>query len=316
MAVKTLSPQGAITPTGPWSVGARAGDFIFVAGMRGVDKFLIWNALTKGASPRQMMLRVMLPAAMPFIFTGFRVATSFSFLLVVAAEMLNASNGLGYRILYAERTYESALMYGGFIVVATLGTGEDEQWIDALSGTYKEAFMLHYNFPPYSVGETGRMGAPGRREIGHGKLAWRAVRPLLPKQEDFPYTLRVVSEIMESNGSTSMASICGGCLALMDAGVPIIAPVAGISCGLMTEMDANGSITKWTTITDILGEEDHFGDMDFKLAGTTKGITGFQLDLKLRGIPHGIMAEAVEAARDCFGARDRSGIGSVVFAVV
>ena len=171
--------------------------------------------------------------------------------------------------------------------------------MDGLTGgATSKSFMLHYNFPPFSVGETGRFGAPGRREIGHGALAERSLVPVLPPEDAFPYSIRVVSEIMASNGSTSMASVCGGCLSLMDAGVPIIAPVAGISCGLMTENAADGSISKWVTITDIIGEEDHFGDMDFKLAGTTKGITGFQLDLKINGLPFEIAKAAIFQARD------------------
>ena len=150
-------------------------------------------------------------------------------------------------------------------MVATLGTGEDEQWIDALQGTYKEAFMLHYNFPPFSVGETGRIGAPGRREIGHGKLAWRAIRPMLPPKDEFPYTIRVVSEITESNGSSSMATVCGTSLALMDAGVPLKRPTAGIAMGLILEDK------RFAVLSDILGDEDHLGDMDFKVAGTERG---------------------------------------------
>ena len=149
--------------------------------------------------------------------------------------------------------------------VATLGTGEDEQYIDSLEGTYKETFLLHYNFPPYSVGETGRMGSPGRREIGHGKLAWRAIRPMLPPTGEFPYTIRVVSEITESNGSSSMATVCGTSLALMDAGVPLRAPVAGIAMGLILEGE------RFAVLSDILGDEDHLGDMDFKVAGTERG---------------------------------------------
>src|SRR6185437_8996818 len=176
---------------------------------------------------------------------------------------------------FLPRTHGSALFTRGetqAIVVATLGTGEDEQWIDALSGTYKEAFMLHYNFPPYSVGETGRMGAPGRREIGHGKLAWRAIRPMLPPKEEFPYTIRVVSEITESNGSSSMATVCGTSLALMDAGVPLKRPTAGIAMGLILEDK------RFAVLSDILGDEDHLGDMDFKVAGTDQGITALQMD--------------------------------------
>ena len=163
------------------------------------------------------------------------------------------------------RTHGSALFTRGetqALVVATLGTGEDEQFIDALQGTYKETFLLHYNFPPYSVGETGRMGAPGRREIGHGKLAWRAIHPMLPSKEEFPYTIRVVSEITESNGSSSMASVCGASLALMDAGVPLKRPTAGIAMGLILEDK------RFAVLSDILGDEDHLGDMDFKVAGT------------------------------------------------
>jgi polyribonucleotide nucleotidyltransferase len=185
------------------------------------------------------------------------------------------------------------------LVITTLGPTKEAQDMDGLTGgSTSKSFMLHYNFPPFSVGETGRFGSPGRREVGHGALAERSLVPILPPEDAFPYSIRVVSEIMASNGSTSMASICGGCLSLMDAGVPIIAPVAGISCGLMTENNADGSIAKWVTITDILGEEDHFGDMDFKLAGTTKGITGFQLDLKINGLPFEIAKAAIFQARD------------------
>jgi polyribonucleotide nucleotidyltransferase len=185
------------------------------------------------------------------------------------------------------------------IALTTLGPTKEAQDMDGLTGgATSKSFILHYNFPPFSVGETGRFGAPGRREVGHGALAERSLVPVLPPEDAFPYSIRVVSEIMSSNGSTSMASICGGCLSLMDAGVPIIAPVAGISCGLMTESNDDGSIKKWVTITDILGEEDHFGDMDFKLAGTTKGITGFQLDLKINGLPFEIAKTAIMQARD------------------
>jgi polyribonucleotide nucleotidyltransferase len=185
------------------------------------------------------------------------------------------------------------------IVLTTLGPTKEAQDLDALTGGVKsKSFILHYNFPPFSVGETGRFGSPRRREVGHGALAERSLVPVLPPEDVFPYSIRVVSEIMASNGSTSMASICGGCLSLMDAGVPIIAPVAGISCGLMTETAADGSIAKWTTITDIIGEEDHFGDMDFKVAGTTKGITGFQLDLKINGLPFEIAKTAIHQARE------------------
>lgn len=200
------------------------------------------------------------------------------------------------------RVHGSAMFQRGDtqnIALTTLGPTKEAQELDALTGGAKsKSFILHYNFPPFSVGETGRFGSPGRREIGHGALAERSLVPVLPPEDVFPYSIRVVSEIMASNGSTSMASICGGCLSLMDAGVPIVAPVAGISCGLMTQNAADGSIEKWVTITDILGEEDHFGDMDFKLAGTTKGITGFQLDLKINGLPFEIAKTAIFQARD------------------
>src|SRR4051812_21218027 len=211
------------------------------------------------------------------------------------------------RKLYAEvgvlpRVHGSATFQRGDtqnIAITTLGPTKEAQDLDGLTGgATSKSFILHYNFPPFSVGETGRFTGPGRREIGHGALAERSLVPVLPPEDAFPYSIRVVSEIMTSNGSTSMASICGGCLALMDAGVPIVAPVAGISCGLMTESGADGTITKWKTITDILGEEDHFGDMDFKLAGTTKGITGFQLDLKINGLPFEIAKAAIFQARD------------------
>ena len=177
------------------------------------------------------------------------------------------------------------------LVVTTLGTGEDEQFVDALEGTYKESFLLHYNFPPYSVGETGRVGFTGRREVGHGKLAWRAVRPVLPAKEDFPYTLRVVSEITESNGSSSMATVCGTSLALMDAGVPIRRPVAGIAMGLIKEDD------RYAVLSDILGDEDHLGDMDFKVAGSDQGITSLQMDIKITGITEDIMRIALDQAK-------------------
>ncbi len=200
------------------------------------------------------------------------------------------------------RVHGSALFQRGDtqgLVITTLGPTKEAQSLDALTGGVKsKSFILHYNFPPFSVGETGRFGSPGRREIGHGALAERSLVPVLPPEDVFPYSIRVVSEIMASNGSTSMASICGGCLSLMDAGVPIIAPVAGISVGLMTESATDGSIAKWTTITDIIGEEDHFGDMDFKVAGTTKGITGFQLDLKINGLPFEIAKVAIHQARE------------------
>ena len=178
------------------------------------------------------------------------------------------------------------------LVVATLGTGQDEQIIDALDGEYREKFMLHYNFPPYSVGEAGRVGSPGRREVGHGKLAWRAVHPLLPQGEDFPYTVRIVSEVTESNGSSSMATVCGTSLALMDAGVPIKKPVAGIAMGLIKEKN------DFSVLSDILGDEDHLGDMDFKVAGTEDGITSLQMDIKITSITKEIMEIALDQAKD------------------
>ncbi len=193
------------------------------------------------------------------------------------------------------RTHGSALFTRGetqALVISTLGTGDDEQMIDALHGTYRSNFLLHYNFPPYSVGETGRMSSPGRREIGHGKLAWRALQAVLPAATDFPYTIRVVSEITESNGSSSMASVCGGSLSMMDAGVPLKAPVAGVAMGLILEGD------KYAVITDILGDEDHLGDMDFKVAGTANGITSLQMDIKVAGITPEIMEKALAQAKD------------------
>jgi polyribonucleotide nucleotidyltransferase len=193
------------------------------------------------------------------------------------------------------RTHGSALFTRGetqALVVTTLGTGEDEQYVDALQGTYKETFMLHYNFPPYSVGEVGRMGSPGRREIGHGKLAWRAIHPVLPDRENFPYTIRVVSEITESNGSSSMATVCGCSLAMMDAGVPLKRSVAGIAMGLIKEGD------QYAVLSDILGDEDHLGDMDFKVAGTPEGVTSLQMDIKITGITEEIMKVALDQARD------------------
>ena len=193
------------------------------------------------------------------------------------------------------RAHGSALFTRGetqALVVATLGTGQDEQIIDALAGEYREHFMLHYNFPPYSVGEAGRVGSPGRREIGHGKLAWRAIRPLLPSKVVFPYTMRVVSEITESNGSSSMATVCGTSLSLMDAGVPLPRPVAGIAMGLIKEGD------RYAVLSDILGDEDHLGDMDFKVAGTEAGVTSLQMDIKITSITREIMDVALGQARD------------------
>jgi polyribonucleotide nucleotidyltransferase len=193
------------------------------------------------------------------------------------------------------RTHGSALFTRGetqALVVATLGTAEDEQFIDALQGTYKETFLLHYNFPPFSVGETGRIGSPGRREIGHGKLAWRALHPMLPPSAEFPYTIRVVSEITESNGSSSMATVCGSSLALMDAGVPLKRPTAGIAMGLILEDK------RYAVLSDILGDEDHLGDMDFKVAGTDHGVTSLQMDIKIAGITEEIMKVALAQAKD------------------
>ena len=195
---------------------------------------------------------------------------------------------------FLPRTHGSALFTRGetqALVVTTLGTGDDEQFIDELEGTRKERFLLHYNFPPYSVGETCRMGSPGRREIGHGKLAWRAIHPMLPAHHEFPYTLRVVSEITESNGSSSMATVCGASLALMDAGVPLKSPVAGIAMGLILEGE------RYAVLSDILGDEDHLGDMDFKVAGTAEGVTSLQMDIKIAGITEEIMKVALEQAK-------------------
>ncbi len=194
------------------------------------------------------------------------------------------------------RTHGSALFTRGetqALVVTTLGTGEDEQIIDALHGNSRSNFLLHYNFPPYSVGEVGRVGSPGRREIGHGKLAWRALQAVLPAATDFPYTIRVVSEITESNGSSSMASVCGGSLSMMDAGVPLKSPVAGVAMGLILEEDG-----RYAVLTDILGDEDHLGDMDFKVAGTQNGITSLQMDIKVAGITPEIMEQALAQAKD------------------
>jgi polyribonucleotide nucleotidyltransferase len=193
------------------------------------------------------------------------------------------------------RAHGSAIFTRGetqALVVATLGTGQDEQIIDALEGEYRSHYMLHYNFPPYATGEAGRMGSPGRREIGHGKLGWRAVRPLLPTKEEFPYTIRVVSEITESNGSSSMATVCGASLSLMDAGVPLKRPVAGIAMGLIKEDRG------FAVLSDILGDEDHLGDMDFKVAGTEEGVTALQMDIKITSITEEIMRIALGQARE------------------
>lgn len=196
---------------------------------------------------------------------------------------------------FLPRTHGSALFTRGetqAIAVTTLGTGEDEQIIDALHGEGRSKFLLHYNFPPYSVGETGRAAGPGRREIGHGKLAWRALQAVLPKSSDFPYTIRIVSEITESNGSSSMATVCGGSLSMMDAGVPLKSAVAGVAMGLILEGN------EYAVLTDILGDEDHLGDMDFKVAGTSTGITSLQMDIKVAGITPEIMEKALEQAKD------------------
>lgn len=196
---------------------------------------------------------------------------------------------------FLPRAHGSALFTRGetqALVVTTLGTTQDEQIVDALEGEYRERFMLHYNFPPYSVNEVGRMGIPGRREVGHGKLAWRALHPLLPEKEAFPYTIRTVSEVTESNGSSSMATVCGVSLALMDAGVPLARPIAGIAMGLIQEGE------KFAVLTDILGDEDHLGDMDFKVAGTESGVTALQMDLKVTSITPEIMKQALVQARE------------------
>ena len=193
------------------------------------------------------------------------------------------------------RAHGSALFTRGetqALVAATLGTSSDEQRMDSLYGEYRKRFLLHYNFPPFSVGETSFRLGPGRREIGHGMLAERALSAVLPKHDDFPYTIRIVSETLESNGSSSMASVCGGCLSLMDAGVPITAPVAGIAMGLIKEGD------KVAILSDILGDEDHLGDMDFKVAGTSEGVTALQMDIKIGGVTREIMQKALNQARE------------------
>lgn len=193
------------------------------------------------------------------------------------------------------RVHGSALFTRGetqALVIATLGTEDDQVMVDAIEGMYREPFMLHYNFPPYSVGECGRLGSPGRREIGHGKLAWRAIKPMIPAQEKFPYTIRILSEITESNGSSSMATVCGSSLAMMDAGVPLPRPVAGVAMGLILEED------RFAVLTDILGDEDHLGDMDFKVAGTDSGVTSLQMDIKVTGITSQIMEQALSQAKD------------------
>jgi polyribonucleotide nucleotidyltransferase len=200
------------------------------------------------------------------------------------------------------RAHGSAIFQRGetqALALATLAPIEEAQMIDAYGGgEHSKRFILHYNFPPFSVGETGRTGAPGRREIGHGALAERSLEPVVPSEDEFRYAIRVSSEIMESNGSTSMASVCGGMLALMDAGVPMKGMVAGISIGLVSEAGDDGKLKRYELLTDIIGSEDHYGDMDFKLCGTDTGVTGFQLDLKLPGIGHNIMAEAIQRAKE------------------
>ncbi|NKX45531.1 polyribonucleotide nucleotidyltransferase [Roseicyclus persicicus] len=213
----------------------------------------------------------------------------------IDGRALDAVRGIDCQTSVLPRTHGSALFTRGetqALVVTTLGTGDDEQIIDALHGNFRSNFLLHYNFPPYSVGEVGRVGSPGRREIGHGKLAWRALQAVLPAPTDFPYTIRVVSEITESNGSSSMASVCGGSLSMMDAGVPLKAPVAGVAMGLVLEDDGSYGI-----LTDILGDEDHLGDMDFKVAGTENGITSLQMDIKVAGITPEIMKTALAQAK-------------------
>ncbi len=214
----------------------------------------------------------------------------------IDGRKLDEVRGIDAETGFLPRTHGSALFTRGetqSLVVTTLGTGEDEQMIDALHGTFRSKFLLHYNFPPYSVGECGRAMGPGRREIGHGKLAWRALQAVLPSAESFPYTIRVVSDITESNGSSSMATVCGGSLSMMDAGVPLRAAVAGVAMGLILEDDGRFAI-----LTDILGDEDHLGDMDFKVAGTEKGITSLQMDIKVAGITPAIMEQALAQARD------------------
>ncbi len=213
----------------------------------------------------------------------------------IDGRALDTVRPINSEVGFLPRTHGSALFTRGEtqgLVVTTLGTGDDEQMIDALQGTYRSNFLLHYNFPPYSVGEVGRFGPPGRREIGHGKLAWRALQAVLPAATDFPYTIRVVSEIPESNASSSMASVCGGSLSMMDAGVPLKAPVAGVAMGLVLEDDGD-----YAVLTDILGDEDHLGDMDFKVAGTAEGITSLQMDIKVAGITPEIMEKALDQAK-------------------
>ncbi len=247
--------------------------------------------------------------------TNFQIGQAFDYLQekTVRKSALDKgvrADGRGFRDLrplsaevgLLPRSHGSALFSRGetqALTMATLAPADEAQMLDAYTGGANEKrFILHYNFPPFSVGETGRTGSPGRREIGHGALAERSLAPVIPEERDFPYAIRVNSEVLESNGSSSMATTCAGCLALMDAGVPIKKPVAGISVGLITEYDENKTLTRYETLTDILGSEDHFGDMDFKLCGTADGVTGFQLDLKLTSLPINILAEAVRQAKE------------------
>ena len=250
--------------------------------------------------------------------TGFEISQAFDYLQKKAfrisildkrvrcdGRQLGELRALSSEVGLLPRSHGSALFQRGetqALALATLAPAEEAQSLDGYTGgETTKRFILHYNFPPFSVGETGRTGSPGRREIGHGALAERSIDAVIPPVDKFPYAMRVSSEVMESNGSTSMASVCSGVLALMDAGVPIKRPVAGISVGLVTEYSVDGQMTRYTTLADILGSEDHFGDMDFKLCGTEVGVTGFQLDLKLPGVSHKIMAEAIFQARDLRG---------------
>ncbi|PKR58830.1 polyribonucleotide nucleotidyltransferase [Thalassospira lohafexi] len=220
--------------------------------------------------------------------------------ILKTGKRIDGRSGADVRSIMGEvsvlpRSHGSAIFTRGetqALAVVTLGTGQDEQIVDALDGEYRESFMLHYNFPPYSVGEAGRMGSPGRREIGHGKLAWRALHPLMPTKDTFPYTTRIVSEVTESNGSSSMATVCASSLAMMDAGVPLVRPVAGIAMGLIKESD------DFAVLSDIMGDEDHLGDMDFKVAGTENGITSLQMDIKITSVTADIMQIALKQARD------------------
>ena len=250
--------------------------------------------------------------------TGFEISQAFDYLQKKAfrisildkrvrcdGRQLGELRALSSEVGLLPRSHGSALFQRGetqALALATLAPAEEAQSLDGYTGgETTKRFILHYNFPPFSVGETGRTGSPGRREIGHGALAERSIDAVIPPVDKFPYAMRVSSEVMESNGSTSMASVCSGVLALMDAGVPIKRPVAGISVGLVTEYSVDGQMSRYTTLADILGSEDHFGDMDFKLCGTEVGVTGFQLDLKLPGVSHKIMAEAIFQARDLRG---------------